>query len=272
MLSETRVLQEPVIHILKSQIEMQALAHTYLVTGRKEWGKQELVQDFVRSLQCEENHLFEDCECAACRKVTEGNHPDVMWIGLEEDTRSLKIEQVREMLSWVALRPYEGKWKCFVLYDADRLTIEAANALLKTLEEPPAQTIIFLLVEHKAQILETIQSRSFEVRLIPVREDEREVIDLPVGFKEVPWEEYLETAQAMKRDRMKNFLTQMMSAFRQRMVDLSAEGSGRHAEIGACVKAVEAIYTCKDAIEANANQKIALTRLAVKLNRAVPVS
>ncbi|MDD5218921.1 MAG: DNA polymerase III subunit delta, partial [Candidatus Omnitrophica bacterium] len=152
--------------ILKTHVETGRLAATYILSGDVQSGKEEMAQALACALNCEEKKSFESCACASCMKILNGNHPDVRWLGkAEERARSIKIEEVRDMLNWVYLKPYEGEWKVFIVTEADRLTLEAANALLKTLEEPPARTIFCLLVENRSNLLETIQSRSFKLKL-----------------------------------------------------------------------------------------------------------
>src|SRR5207248_272507 len=114
---------------------------------------------------------FDDCVCASCRKSEAGSHPDLHVLGKDLKLKSIKIEEVRDAIADAALKPYEGKWKVFVVLEAGRLTADASNAFLKTLEEPPPHTVFILTVETKAGLLETIQSRGFEVRLKPLAPD-----------------------------------------------------------------------------------------------------
>jgi len=97
-----------------------------------------------------------------------GIHPDLYWVGADETVRSIKIEDIRALQSWVMLRPLEGPKKVCIMPSAERLTEEAANAFLKILEEPPHDTHLILTVAHTFQLLPTLVSRVVTVRMAPL--------------------------------------------------------------------------------------------------------
>lgn len=154
--------------LLQRALTGEHVAHAYLFSGREGVGKKLLAQQFAQSLNCEKGVSFSECSCESCRKIREDIHPDVKWIGLDEELRSIKIEDIRLLQSWVALRPFEGRKKVVIINGAERLTIEAANAFLKTLEEPPGNTHIVLLIEHVFRLPDTVLSRLVEIRLLPL--------------------------------------------------------------------------------------------------------
>lgn len=107
-------------------------------------------------------------DCAACLKVVRGNHPDVHLVRVPEDRKLISAEQVREVVSEASLRPYEGRWKVFIIEKADATSVTAANALLKTLEEPSGNTVFMLLTRTPDLLLPTIRSRSQSIYIGPV--------------------------------------------------------------------------------------------------------
>lgn len=106
--------------------------------------------------------------CPACRKVDSGNHPDVLAIDRIEGKASVGIDEVREGISAVQLRPYEGGYRFWILSEAERLTAEAQNALLKTLEEPPGHLVLVLVAGGEDALLPTVTSRCRIMRFGPV--------------------------------------------------------------------------------------------------------
>lgn len=135
------------------------LAQAYLVVGE---GTQEIAQMFLLRLLCPD----EGCrECPACQKVLHANHPDVRWI--ERSGANISIGQVRNLQQDARYRPLEAPQKVYVLAEADALSREAANSLLKLLEDPPPQMMLLLLARHVSQLPPTILSRCQVLRAAP---------------------------------------------------------------------------------------------------------
>ncbi len=264
MPSEKVSQQEFAVKILTAHLEKERLSHTYLFSGEKESGKEDLARAFACALNCEEGKYFEICSCGSCRKGETGNHPDIKWIGQDMKQRSLKIEEMRETIGAASFKPYEGKRKVFILVQADRLTPDASNALLKTLEEPPDKTIFILTADSRSNLLETILSRSFEVRLRPLgKTAERESIALELQDKK--WEDLLETYAGSNREELKKKLDSLMLYFRGRLQNPALEMTRQ----GGFVRAMDLVTESKDALESNSNQKIVMSRLAMQLRRAI---
>ena len=142
-------------NILRRALTGGRLAHAYLFAGPEGVGKRLMALAVARILFCAEGT---GCgECAACRKLDHRNHPDLHV--LEADGSSIKIEQIRAIQRDLSLRPCEGSRKVCLIEAADLMTIAAANALLKTLEEPRGDTLLILLTSHPQRLLETIRSR-----------------------------------------------------------------------------------------------------------------
>lgn len=142
-------------NILRRALASGRLAHAYLFAGPEGVGKRLMALAVARTLFCESRT---GCgECVACRKLDHRNHPDLHV--LEPDGSSIKIEQVRAIQRDLSLRPVEGGRKVCLIESAEAMTTAAANALLKTLEEPRGDTLLILLSSQPQRLLETIRSR-----------------------------------------------------------------------------------------------------------------
>lgn len=140
--------------ILRRALLKQRIAHAYLFTGPDGVGKRLTALAFARALLCVNGTGCGDC--SSCRKVDHNNHPDIHLLDAEA---TIKIDQIRSLQNELSLRPLEGNYKISLIDGADMLTIGAANALLKTLEEPQPNTLIILLTSHAEKLLPTICSR-----------------------------------------------------------------------------------------------------------------
>lgn len=150
--------QERTKDILLRTLKSGRLANTLLFVGPEGVGKSLMAKYLAKSVNCL-NSDFEACgQCNSCLKIDKLNHPDVHWIEKDE-SGAIKIEQVRGIEKEIQLRPYEAKKKVFIIIEAQNLTPEASNALLKTLEEPPADSLLILTSAHADQLLPTILSR-----------------------------------------------------------------------------------------------------------------
>lgn len=260
MLSEKIRKQDFAVKILKTHESKERLAHAYLLTGEKSAGKEDLAMAFAKALNCESGHLYEDCACGSCHKIETGQHPDVKWAGMEEKTRSIKIEEMRDWVGQASLKPYEGKYKVFILANADKLTADASNAILKTLEEPPPRTVFILTTESRFAVLETILSRCFEIRLKPGTTEaaENAVTDLSRQMGGRPWTDFLDDFSGKPREDVKRSLDGLMEVFRRQM---------QKTPVAEFLKGIDLLLETKEALEANANQKLALSRLAMRLGK-----
>ncbi len=144
--------QDRVISLLQRSLEKKALAHAYLLVGPPHVGKMTLALDLAKAINCDA--AAPPCgECTACRRIASGKHADVQIIGLAGDGDSaearsqteISIDQIRQMQHSACLPPFEGRYKVFIIEGAELLSNEAANCLLKTLEEPE-EKIVFLLL------------------------------------------------------------------------------------------------------------------------------
>jgi len=154
--------QEKIKTSLIKSINNKQVSHCYLFEGPEGMGKYKLALVFAQSLLCL-NFSMEPCnECKSCIKVNSYNHQDLHIIN--EDGKSIKREDVDELVNSIYKRPYEAKRKVYIIKDAHLMTPQAANTFLKTLEEPPGDTVMILLTVNSNLLLPTLVSRCQEVK------------------------------------------------------------------------------------------------------------
>ncbi len=170
------------LDLLTRQLARGQVAHAYLFTGPPQVGKGTLARWFAQALLCEAPEERPCGACPSCRRVEAGGHPDVRPLSLEVQPggrRTLGIEAVRAMRSGMAERPFSGRRKVYLIEDAETMTPEAQNALLKTLEEPPSFVVILLAALSDHLLLETVVSRCQLLTLRPL--SRREVRQALIG-------------------------------------------------------------------------------------------
>ncbi len=159
---------EQVIEHLKNARKMDKISHAYIINGEKGSGKKLLAGVFAQALQCEAGGEDACGKCHSCRQAESGNHPDIIRI-THEKPGSIGVDEIREQLvNDVQIRPYNGKYKVYIVPDAEKLTVQAQNAMLKTIEEPPAYAVILLLTTNASAFLPTILSRCVMLNMKPV--------------------------------------------------------------------------------------------------------
>lgn len=159
--------QQPVVGLLQKSLSTGRLAHAYLFSGDDLAGMEAIARTLAKTLNClapparaANGQALDSCDaCLNCRRIDSGNHPDVQWVRPESKLRVITIDQVRDLIQIIGLKPTEAQNKVAIIAAADRMNVQAANAFLKTLEEPPARSILILLTCSLEQVLETILSR-----------------------------------------------------------------------------------------------------------------
>lgn len=150
---------------MRHSLEAGRVAHGYLIVGQPRGAALLLGESFLQLLYCREAQ--KPCgRCAQCLRIQRREHPDIVWIEPEMKSRRISIEKIRDAVVGLFTRKsYEGGWKAAIIANADRMTDEAANALLKTLEEPPGQSVILLLTDAPHHLRPTIVSRCQRILL-----------------------------------------------------------------------------------------------------------
>ncbi|GIP36312.1 DNA polymerase III subunit delta' [Paenibacillus sp. J2TS4] len=152
--------------ILQNGLRTGRLSHAYIFSGPAGSGRREMATALTKAIYCTEQ-IDDSCgQCLNCRKVEHNNHPDLVWI--EPDGASIKIDQIRELQKEFAYRATAAHTKIYVLNEADRMTIQAANSLLKFLEEPITKIVAVLITENGHALLPTIQSRAQWISFVPM--------------------------------------------------------------------------------------------------------
>ena len=157
---------------LQRGLDSDRMSHSVLIAGPPQVGKTTLALDIARAVNCEADQR--PCsDCRQCGRISSGIHPDVRIVGLETARSGrlrtlISIEQVRDVQRETSLLPFEGKYRVIVFENAELFSTEAANSLLKTLEEPPERVMIILLTTDARALLPTIVSRCRLVQLKPV--------------------------------------------------------------------------------------------------------
>lgn len=164
--------EQTVTH-LKRAIAADKVGHAYLFQGPDGSGKKLLAETFAKALLCEaEEKDTQPCGvCSACRRAAGHNHPDIIYV-THEKPALITVDEIRQqVVGDVAVKPYEGKYKVYIIEDAEKMNAAAQNTLLKTLEEPPAYAVILLLTVNAQALLETIRSRCILLDLKMVDSD-----------------------------------------------------------------------------------------------------
>lgn len=153
------------VQLLQRSLARGRLGHAYLFTGQRLEELESLASTLAKTLNCQKPvktaGVATDCcdECLSCRKTDQETHADVHWARPESKSRVITVEQMRDLMREIQLKPTEAEYKVAIIAAADRLNPQAANAFLKTLEEPPAKSILILLSTEPQRLLETILSR-----------------------------------------------------------------------------------------------------------------
>ena len=160
----------PLVSQLKTAAAGGKVSHAYLFIGGAGAGKRLIANTFAKALQCESDGAKPCGNCRSCQAFDNGNHPDIIYVRGEK--KNIVVDDIREqILETVDLKPYHYAKKIYIIEKADTMNTQAQNALLKTLEEPPAHAVFLLLAERAEAFLPTILSRVVTMKIRPLSEE-----------------------------------------------------------------------------------------------------
>ncbi|NBJ95050.1 DNA polymerase III subunit [Parablautia muri] len=165
--------QEQLKEHLENAITMNKVSHAYIINGEKNAGKEFIAKTFAMALQCENRLGIEPClECHSCKQALGGNQPDIIFI-THEKPGSIGVEDIRNQINGnVLIKPYSSPKKIYIMNEGEKMTVQAQNALLKTLEEPPEYVVILILTTNVNSLLPTILSRCVALNMKPVQDSQ----------------------------------------------------------------------------------------------------
>lgn len=164
--------QEQIKDHLTHAIEQGKISHAYVINGERFSGKEFIANVFAMALQCEHPDGVEPCQqCHSCKQALSGNQPDIIRV-THEKPNTIGVDDIRTQLNTdIAIKPYSSPRKIYIIQEGEKMTAQAQNALLKTLEEPPAYAVILILTTNVDALLPTILSRCVVLNMKPVRDN-----------------------------------------------------------------------------------------------------
>ena len=169
---ESIIGQEHIKEHLRATLVSGKVSQAYLITGENMSGKEYIARIFANALVCDHpENGYEPCgKCRSCIQAATGNHPDIITV-THNRPNTVSIDDIREQIvSDVQIKPYQSRWKIYIMNEAEKMTLQAQNALLKTLEEPPEYAVILLLSTTETSLLPTILSRCIRLDMRPVED------------------------------------------------------------------------------------------------------
>lgn len=164
--------QKQLVDNLRGALKHNKISHAYLIEGEKLSGKKMIADIFARALQCEAEEGEKPCnQCRSCKQALNRNHPDIIYVE-HEKPNVISVDNIRQQINGdIAIKPYSGERKIYIVDEAQKMNPQAQNALLKTLEEPPEYAVILLLTTRAEAMLATILSRCVTLNTRPVHEE-----------------------------------------------------------------------------------------------------
>lgn len=163
--------QEQIREHLQTALRLRKISHAYIINGERSSGKEFIAKTFAMALQCERGGDEPCQECHSCKQALSGNHPDIIRL-VHEKPNTISVEDIRTQINQdMGIKPYQGPYKIYLINEGEKMTVQAQNALLKTLEEPPEYGVILILTSSVESLLPTILSRCVVLNMRPVRDD-----------------------------------------------------------------------------------------------------
>lgn len=163
--------QQQIKEHLQNALSTGKVSHAYIINGEKSSGKEFIAKVFAMTLQCEKGAAEPCQECHSCHQALSGNHPDIIFV-THEKPNSVSVDDIRTQINGdVSIKPYSRPYKVYIVNEAEKMTVQAQNAILKTLEEPPEYVVILLLTTNVNSMLPTILSRCVVLNMKPVADE-----------------------------------------------------------------------------------------------------
>jgi len=163
--------QEQIKEHMRNALITGKVSHAYIINGEKSSGKEFIARVFAMTLQCEKGGVEPCQKCHSCKQALSDNHPDIIRV-THEKPNTISVDDIRSQVNNdVAIKPYSSPRKIYIINEAEKMTVQAQNALLKTLEEPPEYTVILLLTANVNSLLPTILSRCVVLNMKPVPDE-----------------------------------------------------------------------------------------------------
>lgn len=160
--------QEQLKEHLQTAITAKKVSHAYIINGERSSGKEFIANVFAQALQCEKQGEEPCGECHSCRQAMSHNQPDIIYVS-HEKPNTVGVDDIRlQINNDIGVKPYSSAHKIYIMNEAEKMTVQAQNALLKTLEEPPEYAVIILLTTNVEALLPTILSRCVVLNMKPV--------------------------------------------------------------------------------------------------------
>ena len=163
--------QEQLKEHLQNAIRLNKVSHAYIINGERSAGKEFIANIFAKTIQCEKGDIEPCGECHSCKQALSGNQPDIIWI-THEKPNTIGVDDIRVQINAdIGIKPYSSPHKVYIMNEGEKMTAQAQNALLKTLEEPPEYAVILILTTNVDVLLPTIISRCVVLNMKPVADE-----------------------------------------------------------------------------------------------------
>ena len=267
--------QDRAVRLLRNAISQGRLSHSYIFAGPDGCGKKLLALNFAKALNCEKEGNKPCDSCPSCRSIDNGTYPDVRWVRKEQDGTRIRIRQIRELERDIALKPYGARYKVFIIVDAGEMNVEAQNSFLKTLEEPPRNSVLVLICRRPDDLLPTVVSRSQVVWLRPSGRYEFSVSD-PDILDEFSDDSCIENYSAGDREELSGKLKMLAAWYRDLLIFKATRDEGllintdkagpvreKSESLSAdrLLAAFDSVVGAKENIDRNVNPKLALSAM-----------
>ncbi len=272
--------QETAVRCLRSAIKNGRVAHAYIFAGPRNSGRLLLAKNFAKALNCVEPENFPCDVCNSCMKTDKDIHPDVKSVASSSRGGEIVIGEIRKIESEIILKPYEGRYKVFIIKDAHLMNAAAANSFLKTLEEPPANSVLILITERPSDLALTVASRCQIIRFRPAGADAVIPEQRDNILRNFTDDKFIENFNSGDREDIAADLSILAGWYRDILVYKVTEDTSlvknfdriddirreeKAARPGELLVRFENILKAREAIKNNVNPKLALSALLTQL-------